>query len=276
MLYPEIDPVALQIGAIKIHWYGVSYMLAFIVGWWLARVRARQTGLLDNKGVDDLVFYVVLGVIVGGRVGYILFYNFGAWMSDPLELFRVWEGGMSFHGGLLGVLVAVWLFARKINARFFQVTDFIAPLIPVGLFTGRIGNFINGELWGAPTSMPWGMQVKCEQFYYLCTAKLGLPAGTELTPPLHPSQLYEALLEGVVLFVLLWLVALRKPAIMLISGLFLIGYSAFRFTVEFVRMPDAHIGYLWGEWLTMGQVLSLPMFVAGLVIAMLAYKPRNN
>ena len=276
MLFPEIDPVALQIGAIKIHWYGVSYMLAFIVGWWLARVRARQTGLLDNKGVDDLVFYVVLGVIVGGRVGYILFYNFGAWMSDPLELFRVWEGGMSFHGGLLGVLVAVWLFARKINARFFQVTDFIAPLIPVGLFTGRIGNFINGELWGAPTSMPWGMQVKCEQFYYLCTAKLGLPAGTELTPPLHPSQLYEALLEGVVLFVLLWLVALRKPAIMLISGLFLIGYSAFRFTVEFVRMPDAHIGYLWGEWLTMGQVLSLPMFVAGLVIAMLAYKPRNN
>ena len=276
MLYPEIDPVALQIGAIKIHWYGVSYMLAFIVGWWLARVRARQTGLLDNKGVDDLVFYVVLGVIVGGRVGYILFYNFGAWMSDPLELFRVWEGGMSFHGGLLGVLVAVWLFARKINARFFQVTDFIAPLIPVGLFTGRIGNFINGELWGAPTSMPWGMQVKCEQFYYLCTAKLGLPAGTELTPPLHPSQLYEALLEGVVLFVLLWLVALRKPAIMLISGLFLIGYSAFRFTVEFLRMPDAHIGYLWGEWLTMGQVLSLPMFVTGLVIAMLAYKPRNN
>lgn len=276
MLYPEIDPVALQIGAIKIHWYGVSYMVAFIVGWWLARVRARQTGLLDNKGVDDLVFYVVLGVIIGGRVGYILFYNFSAWMSDPLELFRVWEGGMSFHGGLLGVLVAVWLFARKINARFFQVTDFIAPLIPVGLFTGRIGNFINGELWGAPTSMPWGMQLKCEQFYYLCTAKLGLPAGTELTPPLHPSQLYEALLEGVVLFVLLWLVALRKPAIMLISGLFLIGYSAFRFTVEFVRMPDAHIGYLWGEWLTMGQVLSLPMFVAGLVIAMLAYKPRNN
>ena len=276
MLYPEIDPVALQIGAIKIHWYGVSYMLAFIVGWWLARVRARQTGLLDNKGVDDLVFYVVLGVIVGGRVGYILFYNFGAWMSDPLELFRVWEGGMSFHGGLLGVLVAVWLFTRKINARFFQVTDFIAPLIPVGLFTGRIGNFINGELWGAPTSMPWGMQVKCEQFYYLCTAKLGLPAGTELTPPLHPSQLYEALLEGVVLFVLLWLVALRKPAVMLISGLFLIGYSAFRFTVEFVRMPDAHIGFLWEEWLTMCQVLSLPMFVAGLVIVMLAYKPRNN
>jgi len=276
MLYPEIDPVALQIGAIKIHWYGVSYMMAFLIGWWLARVRARQTGLLDNKGVDDLVFYVVLGVIIGGRVGYILFYNFGAWMSDPLELFRVWEGGMSFHGGLLGVLVAVWLFARKTNARFFQVTDFIAPLIPVGLFTGRIGNFINGELWGAPTSMPWGMQVKCEQFYYLCTAKLGLPAGTELSPPLHPSQLYEALLEGVVLFVLLWLVALRKPAIMLISGLFLIGYGAFRFTVEFVRMPDAHIGYLWGEWLTMGQVLSLPMFVAGLVIAMLAYKTRNN
>ncbi|MEJ2213907.1 MAG: prolipoprotein diacylglyceryl transferase [Gammaproteobacteria bacterium] len=276
MLYPEIDPVALQIGAIKIHWYGVSYMVAFIVGWWLARVRARQTGLLDNKGVDDLVFYVVLGVIIGGRVGYILFYSFGAWMSDPLELFRVWEGGMSFHGGLLGVLVAVWLFARKINVRFFQVTDFIAPLIPVGLFTGRIGNFINGELWGAPTSMPWGMQVKCEQFYYLCTAKLGLPAGTELTPPLHPSQLYEALLEGVVLFALLWLVALRKPATMLISGLFLIGYSAFRFTVEFVRMPDAHIGYLWGEWLTMGQVLSLPMFAAGLVIAMLAYKPSNN
>jgi phosphatidylglycerol:prolipoprotein diacylglycerol transferase len=276
MLYPEIDPVALQVGAIKIHWYGVSYMVAFIVGWWLARVRARQTGLLDNKGVDDLVFYVVLGVIIGGRVGYILFYSFGAWMSDPLELFRVWEGGMSFHGGLLGVLVAVWLFARKINVRFFQVTDFIAPLIPVGLFTGRIGNFINGELWGAPTSMPWGMQVKCEQFYYLCTAKLGLPAGTELTPPLHPSQLYEALLEGVVLFALLWLVALRKPATMLISGLFLIGYSAFRFTVEFVRMPDAHIGYLWGEWLTMGQVLSLPMFAAGLVIAMLAYKPSNN
>lgn len=275
MLYPDIDPVALEIGAIKIHWYGISYMVAFVLGWWLAKVRARQTALLDAKGVDDLIFYVVLGVIAGGRIGYIFFYNFSAWIDDPLELFRVWEGGMSFHGGLIGVLIAMWLFARKMNLKFFQVTDFIAPMVPIGLFSGRVGNFINGELWGAPTSMAWGMQVKCQEFYYLCSSKLDLPAGTELTPPLHPSQLYEAMLEGVVLFILLWLVAMRKPPMMMVSGLFLVGYSIFRFSVEFVRMPDAHIGYLWGEWLTMGQLLSLPMLLAGLVISLYSLKTRD-
>ena len=276
MIYPDINPVAFSLGPVKVHWYGISYMVAFLLGWWLVRWKASRLSDWTAKQVDDLLFYAVLGVILGGRIGYILFYGFNDWLDDPIRLIRVWEGGMSFHGGLLGVLVAMFLFAKKNGKSFFQVTDFIAPIIPVGLFTGRIGNFINGELWGGPTEVAWGMQVSCEKFYFLCANKLNLPAGTELTPPLHPSQLYEAVLEGVVLFVLLWLLAARQPPRMVVSGAFLLLYGLFRSLVELVRMPDAHIGYLWSEWFTMGQLLSLPMILIGAVIIYLGYKANRK
>jgi phosphatidylglycerol:prolipoprotein diacylglycerol transferase len=271
MLYPEFDPVAVTLGPLKVHWYGISYLFAFVVGWLLARYRAARLGNWSDKQVEDMLFYLVLGVILGGRLGYILFYNFDQWLADPLRLFRVWEGGMSFHGGLIGVLVAMLLLARKQQRGFFEVTDFIAPLIPVGLFSGRLGNFINGELWGGVTDLPWGMQVSCQSFAHLCYEKLNLPAGADVTPPLHPSQLYEASLEGLVLLAILWLYAAFKPPRMAISGAFLLFYGLFRSLVELVRMPDAHIGYLWADWLTMGQLLSLPMIIAGLVLLAIAY-----
>lgn len=276
MLYPDIDPVALQLGAVKIHWYGISYLVAFLAGWKLALLQARSRDDWDAQAVERLVFYVMLGVVAGGRVGYILFYGYGSWLEDPWRLLRVWEGGMSFHGGLLGVLIAMWLFARRQNQPFFQVTDFIAPIIPVGLLSGRIGNFVNGELWGRPTDLPWGMQLACERFYHVCYSKLDLPATSLISPPLHPSQLYQAMLEGLLLLIILWLYARLRPPLMAVSGLFLLLYGLFRFLVEFVRMPDAHIGYLWAQWLTMGQLLSLPMIIAGIFLLQRAYKPERS
>ena len=275
MIFPAFDPVALQLGPLAIRWYGISYLLGFLAFWWLGRLRARRPDTAVNVvQVDDLLFYGALGVIVGGRLGYTLFYNFGTWLDDPLSLLRVWEGGMSFHGGFLGVLVAMWLYGRKIGQPFFALTDFVAVLTPLGLLSGRIGNFINGELWGKPTDLPWGMQVPCSSHWDLCSRKLGLADGTALTPPLHPSMLYEAVLEGIVLFTVLWLFTRRPRPTMAASGLFLAGYGGFRFLVEFVRMPDSHIGYLAFDWLTMGQVLSAPMVVLGLVLVALAYR-RN-
>ncbi len=276
MIYPEIDPVALSLGPVAIHWYGISYLLAFVLGWRLALYRAHRTAQWDAAKVEDLLFYVVVGVIAGGRIGYILFYGFADWMQEPLRIFRVWEGGMSFHGGLLGVLISMALLARKHNTSFFALTDFIAPLIPVGLFTGRIANFINGELWGGPTELAWGMQLRCAEFAQTCYGTLGLPAGTEYSPPLHPSQLYEALSEAVLLFVILWLFSSQPRPRMAVSGLFLIGYGLFRSLVELVRMPDAHIGYLWGDWLTMGQLLSLPMILLGMILMFLAYRKNSD
>jgi phosphatidylglycerol:prolipoprotein diacylglycerol transferase len=273
MLYPDIDPVALALGPLQIHWYGLMYLVGLGVGWWFARVRIRRPDFAwAAREVDDLLFYIALGVVVGGRLGYILFYSFDDWLADPLRLFRVWEGGMSFHGGLVGVLLAMAVYGRRHQRSFFELTDFIAPFIPIGLFAGRIGNFINGELWGAPTTMPWGMQVPCERFGALCLDKLGLGTGTALTPPLHPTQLYEALLEGLVLFVMLWWFSARPRPRMAVSGLFLLGYGVFRFAVEFVRMPDAHMGYLAFGWLTMGQLLSAPMILVGAFLLTLAYR----
>ena len=265
MIYPNIDPVVLELGPLKVHWYGLMYLVGMGGGWALARWRIRRRPDLgwSAQQVDDLLFYCAMGVVVGGRLGYILFYNFDAWLADPLRLFRVWEGGMSFHGGFLGVLVAMGIYARRHHKGFFELTDFIAPFIPIGLFAGRIGNFINGELWGKPADLPWAMQLRCDQFVSLCRDKLGLPPGTQWTPPLHPNQLYEALGEGVLLFLLLWWFSARPRPPMAVSALFLIGYGLFRFLVEFVRMPDAHLGYLAGGWLTMGQLLSLPMILFG-------------
>lgn len=276
LTYPEIDPVLVSLGPLKIHWYGVMYLVGFLAGWWLGRMRASkpESGWTPQQ-VDDMVFYIVLGVILGGRLGYILFYGFSGFIADPLSLIRVWEGGMSFHGGLIGVLVAVWLLARKQGHTFFELTDFIAPLVAVGLGTGRLGNFINGELWGGPTNLPWGMRVPCVEVPALCS-RLGMPEGASYSLPVHPNQLYEALLEGFALFVILWVFSRKSRPRMAVSGLFLLCYGVFRFGVEFVRLPDAQIGYLAFGWLTMGQILSFPMICFGIILLLLAYRKQNR
>jgi len=256
--YPDIDPVALSLGPLKVHWYGLMYLIGFTGVWLLGRYRAKKPGSqISAEQMDDLLFYGAVGVVLGGRIGYVLFYNLPVFLENPIILFRVWEGGMSFHGGMLGVFIAMWLFGKKIGATFFTVTDFIAPLVPIGLFTGRIGNFINGELWGAPTDLPWGMLVP----------GLGPLAR-------HPSMLYEAALEGLVLFILLWVYSHKARPKMAVSGLFLLGYGVARFFVEFYRLPDAHIGYLAYGWVTMGQVLTVPMLLVGVLLMVLAYKKK--
>ena len=277
MIAPEIDPVAVQIGPLAVRWYGLMYLVGFAAAWWLGRRRARRpSAVISLQQMDDLLFYAALGVILGGRLGYTLFYDFEGWLHDPLQIFRVWEGGMSFHGGLLGVLLVTWWYARRIDRRFFAVTDFLAPLVPLGLLAGRIGNFINGELWGAPSDLPWAMQVPCSSYPALCFDKLQLAPGTSLSPALHPSQLYEALLEGALLFLLLWWFSARPRPTMAVSGLFLLAYGLFRFLVELVRLPDAHLGYLAFGWVTMGQLLSLPMILLGGVLLSAAYRTQSR
>jgi len=254
MMYPHIDPVALSLGPLQIHWYGLMYLFGFVGAWVLGRIRAERYGWTVTE-VEDLLFYGAIGVIVGGRLGYVLFYDLAANLAAPINIIKVWQGGMSFHGGLIGVLTAFWWFARKTNRSFFTVSDFIAPLVPIGLLTGRIGNFINSELWGKVSDVPWAIV---------------FPNGGPLAR--HPSQLYEALLEGLVLFIILWLYSAKSKPVGAISGLFLLGYGIFRFLVEFVRIPDPQYGYLAFNWLTMGQVLSLPMIAIGLYLIGRAYQ----
>ena len=273
LTYPAIDPVAFAIGPLKVHWYGLMYLVGFAAAWALGRWRASRPGFgWTADMVDDVVFYCVIGTIAGGRLGYMLFYGFDQLLANPLNILRVWEGGMSFHGGLIGVLIAIGLFARKHRLHFFQVGDFVAPLVPLGLLAGRIGNFINGELWGHATSLPWGMRLPCDRFPEYC---IGLAAGAQWSLPVHASQLYEAALEGLVLFVILWWFSSRPRPMMAVSGLFLLLYGLFRFAVELIRQPDAHIGYLAFDWLTMGQLLTLPMILAGAVLLALAYRQRR-
>lgn len=259
LIYPDIDPAAVRIGPFAVHWYGLMYLIGFVGGWWLGRIRARRPdSVWAPEEVGDLLFYVALGVVLGGRIGYVLFYNLPGFLEQPLVLFKVWQGGMSFHGGLVGVLVAAWLYGRRTQRTFFQVTDFIAPFVPIGLGAGRIGNFINGELWGRPTELPWGMV---------------FPFVDQQAR--HPSMLYEAILEGPVLLAVLWIYSNKPRPTMAVSGLFLIGYGLFRFAVEFVRQPDAHIGFLAWGWVTMGHVLTLPMLAFGALLMVLAYRrPR--
>jgi phosphatidylglycerol:prolipoprotein diacylglycerol transferase len=256
MLAPNIDPVAIQLGPLKIHWYGLMYVIGLVALWYFASHRARQPGSgWKPEEVGDFVFYGALGVILGGRIGYMLFYNLPHYANHPLDALKVWEGGMSFHGGLIGVLLAMYYFGRKTGRTFFTVADFFAPWVPIGLGLGRLGNFINHELWGKVSDVPWAM-----------VFRTGGPL------PRHPSQLYELALEGVALFALLWWYSRQPRATGSVSGMFLIGYGLARFVVEFVREPDAQLGYLAFGWVTMGQVLSLPMILAGIGLLLWATK----
>ncbi len=269
--YPTIDPVAIALGPIKVYWYGLMYLLAFSSAWWLGKRRAQQhPGLIKPEQVDDLIFYGALGVILGGRIGSVLFYNFDSFLQNPIYLFKIWEGGMSFHGGFIGVLVAMEIYRRKLGCRFFELTDFIAPLVPLGLAAGRFGNFLNAELWGAPGKVPWAMKLSCEQFppdRYIDYA------GPLCFSARHPTQLYEMLLEGLLLFAVLWYLSRKPQPMMTLSGYFALLYGIGRSLVELIRLPDAHVGYLLGtDWLTRGMVLSLPMIIAGIILLVLAQR----
>lgn len=263
--FPDISPIAFSLGPLSlgshtlgplhVHWYGLTYLMGFLAAWWLGNKRSRDNEFITKERFEVMVTAAMFGVIIGARLGYVVFYDFETLSRDPLHIVKLWQGGMSFHGGLLGVLFALWYCSKKFSLPFFKVVDFIAPLVPPGLFFGRLGNFINGELWGKVTTAPWGIV---------------FPGGGPL--PRHPSQLYEALLEGLLLFVLLWAFSSKKRPTMAVSGFFAIGYGLFRSFVELFRMPDAHIGYLAGNFLTMGMVLCVPLILTGFLLLWLAYR----
>ena len=248
MKYVIIDPVLFDLGFVKIYWYGVMYLLAFLSAYLLANYRAKSSQKWNKSHVDDLIFYGALGAVIGGRLGYLIFYNFSVFISNPLTFFNFQNGGMSFHGGFIGVLIAMLLFNKKTKFSFFETTDFIAPLVPLGLGFGRIGNYINGELWGKITTSSFGVYAPDQIGQWAIR---------------YPTQLYEAFLEGLILFFILWLYSKKNPPITSISALFLIFYGTFRFIIEFIRVPDTHIGYLALDWITMGQILSFPMILVG-------------
>ncbi len=259
LTFPQIDPILIELGPLAIRWYGLMYLFGFMFALWLANKRAaRPNSGWTKDQVSDLLFAGFLGVVIGGRIGYVLFYNFGMFLDDPIYLFKVWTGGMSFHGGLLGVITAMLWYGYKNGRTFFSIADFIAPLVPFGLGLGRLGNFMNGELWGRVSDAPWAMI---------------FPYGGPL--PRHPSQLYEFALEGVVLFFILnWFIRRPRP-LASVSGLFLFGYGSFRFIIEYFREPDAQLG-LFGDFISMGQILSLPMVIGGLTMVLWAYKRQDK
>ncbi|MFN2645909.1 MAG: prolipoprotein diacylglyceryl transferase [Burkholderiales bacterium] len=249
LVHPNIDPIAFSIGPLAVRWYGLMYLAGFAAAWWLGLQRiAKGMAPITRAQFDDLLFVAVLGVILGGRLGYVLFYKPGYYAAHPLEIFAVWQGGMSFHGGFLGVMAATAFAAWRHQVDYLRLTDFVAPLVPLGLAAGRMGNFINGELWGRVTDLPWGMVFR--------------GAGDE---PRHPSQLYQFALEGLTLFVILWWFSSKPRPRGQISALFLIGYGVLRFAAEFAREPDAFLGYL-ALGLTMGQWLCVPMIALGIVL----------
>lgn len=282
--YPAIDPIIFSVGPLAVRWYGLMYVIGFAAAWWLARRRAaRPDSTWQPTDVDDLIFFAAIGVILGGRLGWIAFYGGEQVMEDPLTIIRIWKGGMSFHGGLIGVLVAVLIFARQRQRLFADVLDFLAPLPGLGIFAGRIGNFINGELWGKPTDAPWGFVVDPAPLYPVQAAEAKRLCERFGIDPcvlhVHASQLYEGLLEGLLLFVVLWLFTRQPRPRLAPSGLFLVVYGVCRFAVEFVRVPDENRGYLLFDWVTMGQVLSLPMIVVGAATLVWAYsrhEPSGN
>ena len=270
----QIDPIIFSLGPVKLHWYGLMYLLAFITAWWLGRLRASQ-GRLPGVNADafsDLLFYAMLGVVLGGRIGYVLFYGFGTFVDNPLSIFKVWEGGMSFHGGLLGVMAAALWWSRKHRLHFFDTMDFVAPLVPPGLGFGRLGNFIGAELWGKQTHSDWGVIFPTDPaLRHLDAVQLQAQyaAGALDQFARHPSQLYQAFLEGVVMFTVLWLVSRKPRPRYLVSGLFALLYGVFRFIVEFVRVPDEGVYVAFG-WLTKGQILSVPLVLLGLYLLWLS------
>jgi phosphatidylglycerol:prolipoprotein diacylglycerol transferase len=262
--YPNIDPIAISIGPIAVRWYGITYLMGLAVGWVLGcyRIKKHKVIIINQTELTDLILYIAFGLLIGGRLGYMLFYKTGALFTHPWEALMLWQGGMSFHGGLIGAVIAMFCFCWQYKKDFFAITDFIAPLAPPAFLFGRIGNFINGELWGKVTDLPWGMV---------------FPYAGDL--PRHPTQLYEGFLEGVLLFTILWLFTMNpnksRPK-MAVSGLFCLCYGIFRCLVEFLRVPDNHLGYIAFDWLTMGQILSLPLIVFGLILLLMAYKFNNK
>ncbi|MEM7293707.1 MAG: prolipoprotein diacylglyceryl transferase [Pseudomonadota bacterium] len=257
--HPQFDPIAFSVGPVDIHWYGISYLATFGICWYLLlRATDRADFPLTRENVSDLIFYGAVGTVVGGRCGYVFLYAMPRFLEDPLYLFYVKEGGMSFHGGLIGVIVGMMLFARKIQQPFFVITDRVAVVVPLGLGLGRLANFVNGELWGRVTDVPWGM--------------VFAGAGSA---PRHPSQLYQFFLEGLVLFAILYWYGRKPRPMMALSGLFLVFYGLFRFAVEFVREPDDHLGFIAFDWLTMGQLLTVPMIVLGGVFFIMSKRQKG-
>ncbi len=255
--YPQIDPVAFSIGPAKVHWYGLAYLTGLAFAWWLAVRRSRRPwSPVKRAQVDDLIFYGALGVVLGGRLGYTLFYGTDQLLEDPTWILRVWQGGMSFHGGFLGVLLAMYLYARRQGIAFGALMDFVAPLVPVGLGLGRLGNFIGQELWGRASDVPWAMVFPNDP----------------LQLARHPSQLYQFALEGVLLFVILYLYSSRPRPTWAVAGLFSLGYGCVRFFVEFFREPDAHLGFQAFGWMTRGQILCLPMIALGIYLMWSAHR----
>lgn len=280
----QIDPIAVNLFGWPVHWYGIMYLLAFGAAWWLGRLRLRQGRFgVSEQAFGDLMFYGMLGVVLGGRLGYIVFYGWQQVLADPLSILRVWEGGMSFHGGLLGVMTAVGWWSRGQGRSIWETLDFVAPLVPLGLLFGRIGNYIGGELWGRTSDVAWAVIFPSglpREFQHLPAAELQqLHAQGALDAfARHPSQLYEAFLEGLVLFGLLWWFSAQPRKRYAVSGAFALGYGLFRFAVEFVREPDAHLGYLAFGWFTMGMLLSLPLVLVGLLLIGLSLRaatPRS-
>lgn len=261
MNYPAIDPVAFHIFTWPVYWYGLMYLLGFLGGWVLLALRTHflTRPEFTQQQISDIVFYAALGAIIGGRLGYIIFYDWQVLFHDPIVIFKTWKGGMSFHGGLLGVVVAMWICTRKFNKPFLAFTDLVAPAVPLGLGAGRIGNFINGELWGRMSDVPWAMI---------------FPQAGPI--PRHPSQLYEFALEGVVLLVLLWIYTAKPRPLGAVSGLFAICYGVFRFSVEFFREPDVQIGYLWSGLMTEGQLLSIPLILVGVALMVSAFAKQKQ
>ena len=258
MIHPQFDPVALAIGPVAIRWYGLMYLIAFVLFLMLGRIRLKRQSLLTAEDLDNLLTLGVLGVVLGGRLGYVFFYKPAYYLSNPGEIFAVWQGGMSFHGGFLGVLAAVWLYAWRKGWSFWDVIDFVAPNVPLGLAAGRLGNFINGELWGRPTEGPWAMVFP--------------QAGDNI--PRHPSQLYQMGLEGLLLFALLWWYSSKPRPRAAVSAVFLMGYGAARFIAEFAREPDRFLGTL-SLGMSMGQWLSAPMVLAGGLLLVWSYRQKT-